>query len=265
MIKYIVVLLLSYTVAVAAVFIFKERLIFNPGKIYITPAQASAGVFREVNIKTADGLNLVYWYAEGKKDLPAVLYMHGNSGVVGDFAEELLPYVTKGFSVLMVEYRGYGKNPGQMSEAGFIKDANAGYNFLKTQNFSKIIYHGFSLGSSVAIQLAKIIPPDLLILEAGFSSLAEVGQNFYPYLPIKWLINGSFNSSTHIKELNSSIPLLQMHGALDKTVKLELAKKLFASAPNKDKTLVIFPQGYHVDLPKNGELEVIIKWLNKYL
>lgn len=261
--KHIIILIISiYAIVVLFFFIFQDRIAFNPTRRfdYITPKQAGTPEFTEVSVTTEDDLTHTYWYHKGQNDKAAILYTHGNTGILADFAAELIPYIKQGYSVLMVEYRGYSKNVGPASETGFTKDAVAGFDFLKDQGHKKIVFHGFSIGTGVAVNTANLRKPDAIILEGAFSSLSEVGQHFYPYLPIKYLMRNPFKSEKHIKNIGDT-PSLHLHGKLDPTVPLALAEKLYAANPSKNKKMVIFPDGAHVDLPQHGELKIITNWL----
>src|SRR5205085_2557242 len=128
---------------------------------------AQLGV-REATLTTADGLALLCWYLPPPEGRPVVLYFHGNGGNIGYRADRVARFAAEGFGVLMLEYRGYGGNPGSPSEAGFIADAEAALRFLHNEGVaaSRVVLYGESLGSGVAVQIAARHPVAALILES---------------------------------------------------------------------------------------------------
>ena len=192
--------------------------------------------------------------------------MHGNTGPAGDAAHKLIPIVDAGYGVLLLEYRGFGPNPGKPTEKGLIADAEAGLHFihLKQGKKAKVIYYGMSMGTGVANGLAEKRPPAGLILECGFTSMTDAARYHYFMFPVKYMIKDTFESKRRIQTLQA--PLLVLHGQKDGSVPVEQGKEMFETAPVQDKTLKLYPDAAHVNLYDFGSSDDIVKWLNaRYL
>lgn len=245
-----------YAVFAVVLYAFQRRLMYCPQKeVYSPHKDKSPKDLKPVDIKTADGLTLTMWYARPKKTssgdwFPTVFYFHGNTGIVANAAHKMINIAEAGFGVFMVEYRGYGGNNGSPSEKGLIADSVAAREYVLNdlgQN-ARLVYYGMSMGTGVANALAYEYPPDMLVLEAGFTTFYDAGRVQYPYmpLPLSLLMRDKFNSLQRIQKLQA--PLLVLHGEQDKTVPVAHAKKIYEAAPCNQKTLKIYPDGHHVDL-----------------
>lgn len=156
---------------------------------------------------------------------PTILYLHGNTGPAGDAAHKLIPIVDAGYGVLLLEYRGFGPNPGKPTEKGLIADAEAGLHFihLKQGKKAKVIYYGMSMGTGVANGLAEKRPPAGLILECGFTSMTDAARYHYFMFPVKYMIKDTFESKRRIQTLQA--PLLVCTGKRTEPFPSNKAKK----------------------------------------
>src|SRR5215207_11706484 len=124
----LVVTLLFGTVMVL-LWALQRQLIYFPDNTRVRPAGAVIERARDVTLHTQDGLQLGAWFvpATGSvSDTPmAVLVAPGNGGnreSRSGLAEELSE---RGLAVLLMDYRGYGGNPGSPTEEGLAEDADA--------------------------------------------------------------------------------------------------------------------------------------------
>jgi uncharacterized protein len=117
---------------------------------------------------------------------------------------------------------------------------------------------GESLGTAVAIALAAGHKVGGLILDAPFTSAADVGAAAYPFVPVRWLIKDSFHSDRRIAKVKA--PILVLHGARDRVVPIRFGERLFALA-NAPKRMVRFPEGAHVNLDDHGAVEAVRNFL----
>jgi fermentation-respiration switch protein FrsA (DUF1100 family) len=152
-----------------------------------------------------------------------------------------------GFNVLLFDYRGYGGSSGTPTETGLAEDARSALQYLRTRgdlDSKRVIYFGESLGAAVALRLALEHPPAALVLRSPFTSLVDVGQVHYPYLPVSWLLRDRFDTLSSIAALQS--PLLVIAGDRDAIVPLDQSRRLFDNAP-APKRLVIVAGADHND------------------
>ena len=133
-----------------------------------------------------------------------------------------------GSSVLILDYRGYGKSDGGPSEGGLYRDADAGYRYLidAGRGAGNIVLHGESLGTAVAVDLAARHECGGVVLEAPFTSAREVASRALPL--IGPLITWGFDSKSKMPRVHA--PVLVIHGTSDEVIPFELGQALFAAA-----------------------------------
>ncbi|MDR0449530.1 MAG: alpha/beta hydrolase [Rickettsiales bacterium] len=237
-----------------AVFLVQDMLLFKPGKK--NPAGAaeySFPEFREVFIETADRLRLRARYYAGDKSRPAILYNHGQSYDIDKLAFVMKPYIEEGFPVYMTGYRAYGGNPGKYSEAGFVLDIGAGWNFLRAHGHDKIIVHGFSMGCAHSASFAANEKPHALILESSFAKLSEKVPT-----PARPLIKYKMDVEERARTITA--PALVLHGGNDKKVPIAQGRKVFDALPGGNKEFMEIPDAGHYTY-NNGSITKIIDWL----
>ena len=144
-------------------------------------------------------------------------------------------FLERGFGVLLVEYRGFGGNPGQPSEAGLLSDAHAALAFLQAAGIGpeKTVLYGESLGSTVAVAIAADLadagrPVAAMVLEAPLSSVRDVAAHHYPWVPVRWLLKDQFDATSRIATVGA--PLMVVHGESDPVVPLRYGQALFEAA-----------------------------------
>ncbi len=164
-------------------------------------------------METSDGVKIHGWWVHREGSPLATLFLHGNAGNITDRAPRIQEIVAAGSSVLMLDYRGYGKSSGRPSEQGLYRDSEAGFIDLLGKGYraEQIILHGESLGTAVAIDLASRRPCAALILEAPFTSASDVAGTVVPF--VGPLLIRSFNSLPKIRWIR--VPMLFMQGDRD--------------------------------------------------
>jgi uncharacterized protein len=185
-----------------------------------------------VLIHTESGLDLAAWYRRSASaTAPLVVLLPGNGGnragrlVVGD------GLVEHDLAVLLVDYRGYGGNPGQPSEAGLADDArSAARRAAQLAAGRPIVYLGESLGAAVATGLAAEVPPVALVLASPFTSLADVGRIHYPWAPAV-LVRDQYPSLERFQRgAIEGVPVLVLAGSADRVVPVAQSRAIAAAA-----------------------------------
>lgn len=256
-VSYILVrLLLIYIGMLVALVVVQRRLIYMPATDLQPPSTYNLSGFQEITLDTADGLKLKSWYAPPADGQLLLFYFHGNGGHIGYRVNRYQAFHQGGFGVLALEYRGYGGNPGKPTENGLYADARAAIEYAKSQGISedRMIFHGESLGTGVATQMATEYTPRLLTLEAPFTSLANRSQELYFYVPAKWLVWDKFDSISKIGQVNA--PVLIMHGTNDTIVPHPHGEKLLAAAREPKKGLFLEGIG-HTVIPAQQMVDAI--------
>ncbi len=209
-------LLAVAAILVAGLWFFQRRLIYLPSGQVPPIADVLPGWSEQV-IATADGLDLLAWYSSPELDKPVVVVLPGNAGNRSDRAPLGAKLAEEGFGVLLVDYRGYGGNPGHPSERGLALDAKAATSFVREEAPGhEVVLFGESLGAAVAIGLAVEQPPVALILRSPFTSLADVAAVHYPFLPVRALLRDTYPSRDRIGGVAS--PVLVIAGSTDSIV-----------------------------------------------
>lgn len=216
-----------------------------------SPADGERGLaVEDAWFTSADGTKLHGWFAEARQPRAVVLYAHGNAGNVADRRHVLeLFHRQMNTSVLVFDYRGYGRSEGTPTEAGVLADARAARRWLASRTNVReqdIVIAGHSLGGGVAVDLAAKDGARGLILERTFTSLPDVAAGHFPLVPVQSLMRTRLASAAKIADYRG--PLLQTHGDADRVVPYALGRKLFAAA-NEPKQFVPVPGGGHNDPP----------------
>ena len=172
-------------------------------------------------------------------------------------------YLNAGLGVLLTTWRGYSGNPGTPTEDGLYADGRAARAFLRTRGCgdARQILYGESLGTGVAVHLAREAPPAALVLEAPFSSVVDIASGRFPLLPVRLLIVDRFDSAAKIGMV--AAPVLIVHGERDRTIPVRLARKLFKRA-REPKEAVFIPEADHADLPEFGLPTYVLEFLARH-
>jgi len=245
-----------YCLIVTMIFLLQRRILFRPDITVPDLMRVAIPGVRAVVVTTADGLRLLAWYmAPARVDGPVVLHLHGNAGHIGHRAYRLGLLHQQGWGALLLEYRGFGGNPGRPSEAALLIDARAGLNALLTMGFSpaQILLWGESLGSGLAVRLAIEHPVAAVLLEAPYTSITSIARTRFPFVPVRWLLLDRFDTLGSIGKVRA--PVLVIHGARDRIVPVAMGRAIYDAAPDP-KRLWVSPLAGHVDLIEAGAVGI---------
>jgi hypothetical protein len=209
--------LLVAALLLALVWAGQRRLIYFPDPA--TPPTAAGA--RDVELTTSDGLRLNAWLLAptGPDRRIGVLVTPGNAGSRGGRMALGAALARHGLTVLLLDYRGYGGNPGSPTERGLARDARAALGYLTGPAGlppGRLLYYGESLGAAVATGLAVTHPPAGLVLRSPFTELAAVGRRHYPYLPVGTLLRDRFPVAEQIRRVTA--PVTVVYGTADSVV-----------------------------------------------
>lgn len=257
--KWLFIVIVGYSVLLALMTFFQRKLMYFPDATRHPPAQAGLPQAEEVALTASDREKLIAWHVPPHGAKSVVLYFQGNGGGLDLRVGRFHWLIADGTGLLALCYRGYGGSTGSPTEEGLIRDAVALYEFAAARYpASRVVLWGESLGSAVAVALAADHKVGGLILDAPFTSAADVGAAAYPFVPVRWLIKDPFRSDLRIARVKA--PLLVLHGARDRVVPIRFGERLYALA-NAPKRMVRFPDGTHVDLDDHGAVEEVRKFL----
>ncbi len=257
MLQSLIFILLSVWVLLCLLlYLFQPRFVYFPyAALEATPRDVSLR-YEDVFITTDDHVRVHGWFLPHESPRATLLFFHGNGGNISHRLDSLLIFHGLGLSVLIIDYRGYGRSEGRPSEAGTYSDALAAWRYLvRDRNTAgeDIVLFGRSLGSAVAVWLASRHTPRALILESGFTSTADMGRHYYPFLPVKWLTRIKYDSLTRIGSVRC--PILFVHSPGDDIVPYALGRKLYAAA-NEPKSFLEITGGHNEGFLVSGKAYV---------
>lgn len=240
--------------------------IFMPMKEIATTPERMGMPFTRVKIPVGEGADHAkldgFWVPANKDNAPTFLYLHGQNATIGKNLEHTHRLHELGYNVLVIDYRGFGKNFDvfKPSEDKVYEDAEAAWNFLVDQKGcdpKQLFIFGHSLGGAVALQLAVNHPEAAgLITESTFTSVLEMTKLKYHgllrALPIDLILTQRFDSIDKIKALK--IPVLTIHGTADTKIPHTMTEKLYAKAP-EPKELLLVKGGEHANCGSIGLVE----------
>ena len=244
-------------------------MIFFPEKTFYEKPGDYGFDWEDAALQTSDGVSLHGWFLKSPENKGTLLFFHGNAGNISGRLFKAKGWVDRGFSVLLLDYRGYGQSEGQIAhEENLTRDAEAGLAWLRDTKkipLSKIVFYGESIGTAPAIRLAVEHPAAAVILEAPFTSFAALARRHYPFVPEMLLKDFKFPNIDRIAQIKA--PLFILHGERDEICPYAMAGELFEKAP-EPKTFFTIPSGMHNDLPMaagNDYWEKPRQFIAKYL
>src|ERR1700681_2739494 len=241
--KWLVVLVsVGYLGGLVVLFFAQRAFIFPiPQTVRTAPAAAGFPEAEEHLLTTADGEDVIVWHVPAKPGHAVVIYFPGNGDFLAGLVGRFRAITSDGTGLVALSYRGYAGSSGRPSERGLLLDAAAAYAFAAARySPDRIVLWGFSLGTGVAVAVAAEQPVGKLILEAPYTSMADVAARHFPVLPVRWLLRDRFHNDQRMARVTA--PLLVMHGERDLTIPIEFGERLFRLAPGS-KQFVRFPLG----------------------
>ena len=225
----------------------EERLIFHPEpEILRTPRDVSLS-FDEVYFTSRDGVRLHGWFVPYPGAQWTLLWFHGNAGNIGHRLENLkLLHDKVQISVLLFDYRGFGRSAGKVSEHGTYLDGYAAIELLCKRYglaTSRLVLFGRSLGAAVAAEMAGHMESLLLILESPFVSVPAMARAFLPLGPLSALLVTQYNTLEKVRRITS--PLLVLHGNRDEVVPYSQGREVFEAAPEPKRFYAIPGAGHN--------------------
>lgn len=229
-----------------------DRLFYYPSKSQPYTPKKYGYFYEDVYFKSLDGTKLHGWFlpssAGSRKAKGTIVYSHGNAGALGHHFAFTYWMIKAGYNVFMYDYRGYGSSEGEVSRKGLVEDARAAFRYIATRkdiDTTKLISFGHSLGGAKSIAALSAESP------AGLKAVV-VDSTFFSYVDMAEIVAGDVGKNIVSSDYNPGdlvtklpkVPLLIVHGTLDRTIPLSQAEKLF-NAAHQPKTLFKVQGGGH--------------------
>lgn len=218
----------AYLGAAAYMTAFQRSFLYRTAPEWQEPADHNLSQASRQLLTTPDGTVLSgWWIAPKRDDAPVFLYFHGNANGLSRRAARFGWMSTDGSGVLAMSYRGYGGSGGAPTEMALHADALLAYQHL-TKQFApeRIVIFGESLGSGVALNLARRVKAKGVVLDSPYLSIVEQARLSYPWLPVSRLLIDQFRSDLFIREVDE--PVLILHGTADTLIPPLQSEKLAA-------------------------------------
>jgi fermentation-respiration switch protein FrsA (DUF1100 family) len=238
----------AYAAVVVGLFVAQRSLIYQPFGDFGAPAESGLPEMQAVRVATADGLDNLAWFAPPRTEgAPTVVFFHGNACNLSCWSYKARAFIDAGFGYMMTGYRSYEGNAGTPSEDGIFADARGALDWLAARGVAgrNVILYGESLGSGVAVRMASERQVAAVILEAPYTTIADVAAFHLPFVPVRWLVLDRFDSLSRIADVH--VPVLIVHGDRDTLIPSTLGRALFAAAREPKRALWI-SEGGHSDL-----------------
>ncbi|MEH2234990.1 alpha/beta hydrolase [Nostoc sp.] len=264
---------IAYCAICLFLFIEQPRFIFFPSAVIEKTPEFFNLPYEEVwlpvAVKTGKEEHIHGWWIEAKQaNAKVLLYLHGNGINIGANIAHANRFHQLGFSVLLIDYRGYGRSEGMFpNEKRVYEDAVTAWNYLVQQQEippSQIFLYGHSLGGAIAIDLALKQPEAAgLIVESSFTSIRDLitYRNMFWMFPVDLILTQRFESIKKLPKLK--MPVLFIHGAADSTVPSFMTQKLYAVAP-EPKQLLLVPGADHNDTAVVAGLQYL-QWVESFV
>ena len=225
MLKWLIAVVVLYCGFVALLYVAQRSLQYFPERRRTDPRGVGLPEAEEAVLDTADGERVIVWHVPPREGRPAFLYFHGNGGSLRWRDERFRALIADGSGLVALSYRGYGGSSGRPTETGLVEDAAAAYAFAVARYpAERIVLWGESLGSALAIALAAEKPVGGLVLEAPFTSAADVGAQHYWFVPVRLFMKDQFRSDLRAGKVTA--PVLVVHGENDTVVPITLGERL---------------------------------------
>ena len=254
-----VVVLALYACALGMLFLNQRSLLYPASDRRTTALEAGLVGFQDLVLPTPDGVRLVAWWKPPQSGKALVLYFHGNGGSLWNRRLRAKALTESGRGLLMISYRGYSGSTGSPTESGLHIDARTAYEWVaQSYAASRLVAYGESLGTGVAVRLASELPLAGLILDAPYTSTADVASLIYWYVPVRWLMLDQFRSLDYIQAVKA--PILILHGTDDRIIAFAFGEQLFEAAPDP-KRFVRIEGGNHTRNLENGGMQAVEDFL----
>jgi len=205
--------------------------IFFPQRTFDFAPESFGLAYEDSYFITEDGKTLHGLFFPGEKAQPVILHFHGNAGNISHRLDFVQPFLQRGLSLFLFDYRGFGKSEGRPNEEGLYRDGMAAYEYLVQKKGivpGNIVLHGHSIGAAVAIEVALKRSIRSVILESAFTSTKDMAKTIALFALISPVLPANYNNLEKIRRV--PVPKLFVHGDRDEIVSFSMGQKLFEAA-----------------------------------
>jgi len=250
--RWLVFALVCYVGVLLVLMALENRLVYHPATAEESWQPPPFSPVEDVSLRLPDGPTIHAWWCPCKGTDGTLLYCHGNAGNLSHRGPVILAIQQwLGQSVLIFDYPGYGRSDGQPTEAGCYAAADAAYDWLtqtRKAPADRLLLYGSSMGGGVAIDLASRRAHRALVLDKTFTSMPDVAQELYPWLPLRWLMHNRFDNLGKIGKCRR--PVFISHGTTDDLIPTSQGERLFDAANEPKQFFRMEACGHNDPLPR---------------
>ena len=252
---------LIYGALLLGLYAFQKKLLFHPSKLPQDYQYQFKHEFDELFFDTPDEGRINALHFKNPAPYGIIVYYHGNAGHLARWGEIIQPILKFNYDIIIMNYRGFGKSTGPLSEANIHGDAQVLYDYAKKYiGERKVIVYGRSMGTGFATQIAANNPCDALILETPYYSVLNLSQSLYPFMPVKRLLKYPLRSDLFIEKVDCPVQIF--HGTKDRVIPLQQAEKLNGLLIGNKNNFTILKGAGHSNI---GSYDAYWKQLEKFL
>ncbi len=246
--KWLQIAVLVYIGAGIGLYFLQEKLLFHPQKLASDHVFSFTQPFEEINLPISDerNLNIVRFTVPDSSRKGVVLYFHGNRKNIERYAQYAVNFTRNKYEVWMMDYPGFGKTTGKLTEDILYTDAMELYKMARARySPDSIIIYGKSLGTGIAAYTAAMADCKRLILETPYYSIESLMSHYAFMYPVSIITKYRLPVNEYLQRVN--VPISLFHGSNDEIIPYSQAKKLWKSA-KAGTELITIPKGRHNDL-----------------
>ena len=233
-----------YVLASSLLWIFQERFIFHPEKLpkdFVF--QYENQQVDEYNMELKPGVVINGLHFKVDKPKGVVFYLKGNSKNIKGWGKFAVDFTLHGWDVIMMDYRGFGKSTGKMTQQGMKDDVQAVYERIKSNVDEKyIVVYGRSLGTGLATKIASVNNPRMLILACPYFSISNNIKRYLPFIPLGLVLRYSMPTHKWMKYVKCPVKII--HGTNDKVIPMKSSIRLSKVNPKMTRLYPIIGGGH---------------------
>lgn len=210
--KWLKVLALVYLAGGLALYLLQDAILFHPVSLKRHHRYDFTEPHQDINIPIGakDNLNLIDFFPQGPVKKGVVLYFHGNKKNISWYARYIPHFTRHGYEVLMIDYPGYGKSTGKLTEQKLYDWSLLAYEMaVKKYPADSIIIYGKSMGTGIATHLASIRDCKRLILETPYYDFPSVISHYLPIYPVRWMLHYQLPTCSYLPGVKAPVTIFQ--------------------------------------------------------